>query len=240
MGKLHPMVPGRKSALAAKGFASGYIGADFEIASDYCYVKDQSLPHRWRGRRFDRVVTRDGTGEPLKNSARSIGTASHSTPHPEGFERLRTCGVITQQIVCTDPEIGNPLTFAMEKHLEDVLVANWSQPARGREFTICEEEGELRGQQYMTDTGPLDILAVGKDRKRLLIVELKCGRASDVAVGEIPRCMGCVCKEIATGGQSVEGVTIALEDDQRLRRALSVVPAVRFFRYEVSFRLVEG
>jgi restriction system protein len=40
--------------------------------------------------------------------------------------------------------------------------------------------------------------------------------------------------------QTVRGVVIALEDDQRLRRALAMVPAIEFYRYEVSFKLVKG
>jgi hypothetical protein len=42
----------------------------------------------------------------------------------------------------------------------------------GKEYDIYEEDGE-KGQQYQTDTGPLDILAISKDKKRLLVVELK-------------------------------------------------------------------
>lgn len=223
--------------LCPDGAGSYHVG---EIAGGYYYADGQSLPHRRRVRWFDRVIARDEMSEPLRNSAGSIGTVSNITPHAEELERLLACGVTTPQIVCTDPDIENPLAFAMEKHLEHFLVANWNQTTLGREFSIYEEEGELRGQQYMTDTGPLDILAVSKDRKRLLIVELKRGRASDVVVGQILRYMGYVKDELAADDQSVEGVIIALEDDQRLRRALSVVPAVRFFRYEVSFKLVEG
>ena len=96
------------------------------------------------------------------------------------------------------------------------------------------------GQQYPTDTGPIDVLAVSKDRKRLLVVELKRGRASDVVVGQILRYMGFVQEELAEPGQTVEGVIIALDDDQRVRRALSMVPNIRFFRYKVSFQLIQN
>ena len=42
------------------------------------------------------------------------------------------------------------------------------------------------------------------------------------------------------GGQTVEGVVIALEDDIRLKRALTMVPNTSFYRYQVSFRLIPG
>ena len=109
-----------------------------------------------------------------------------------------------------------------------------------KEYNIYEEEGEVVGQQYPTDTGPIDILAISKDKKRLLVVELKKGRASDVVVGQILRYMGYAQEELAEEGQTVKGVIIALEDDQRIRRALAVVPSIDFYRYQVSFKLVKA
>ena len=71
------------------------------------------------------------------------------------------------------------------------------------------------------------------------MVELKKGRASDVVVGQVLRYMGYVQEELAEEGQTVQGVIIALEDDQRIRRALAVVPNIVFYRYQVSFKLVK-
>lgn len=110
----------------------------------------------------------------------------------------------------------------------------------GRDYDIYQENGELVGQQYQTDTGPLDILAISKDKKTLLVVELKKGRASDVVVGQALRYMGYVQDELAEEAQSVRGVIIALEDDQRIRRALTMVPSIDFYRYQVSFKLMRG
>lgn len=78
----------------------------------------------------------------------------------------------------------------MEKQLKDFMVHNWASTSLGREYDIYTEEGLPVGQQYPTDTGPMDILAVSKDRTRLLVVELKRGRASDSVVGQIQRYMG--------------------------------------------------
>jgi RecB family endonuclease NucS len=119
----------------------------------------------------------------------------------------------------------------MEKHLEDFLVENWGQTVIGRDYVIFEEDGERVGQQYPTDTGPIDILAISSDRTRLLVVELKRGRASDSVVGQVLRYVGYVQDELAENDQTVEGAIIALEDDLRLRRALAVVPSLAFYRY---------
>ena len=73
-----------------------------------------------------------------------------------------------------------------------------------------------------------------------MVVELKKGRASDAVVGQILRYMGYVTEELAEQGQTVRGAIIALEDDQRIRRALGMVPSVSFYRYQVSFRLLKS
>jgi restriction system protein len=50
--------------------------------------------------------------------------------------------------------------------------------------------------------------------------------------------MGYVREQIAEPEQDVEGVIIALEDDQKLRWALVSVPSVTFYRYRIDFHLV--
>ena len=87
-------------------------------------------------------------------------------------------------------------------------------------------------------TGPLDILAISKDKKRLLVVELKKGRASDAVVGQTLRYMSFVQEMLAEKDQAVHGIIIALEDDQKIHRALAMVSNVKFCRYQVNFRLI--
>jgi restriction system protein len=86
----------------------------------------------------------------------------------------------------------------------------------------------------------MDILAISRDKKRLLVVELKKGRASDAVVGQILRYMGYVREELAENGQAVLGAIIALDDDPRIRRALAMVPEIAFYRYEVRFTLIKS
>ena len=96
------------------------------------------------------------------------------------------------------------------------------------------------GQQYQTDTGPIDVLAISKDKKRLLVVELKKGRPSDAVVGQIMRYMGYVQEELCEPGQTVVGAIIALDDSQKIWRALSMISTISFYRYQVSFKLVKA
>ena len=74
----------------------------------------------------------------------------------------------------------------------------------------------------------------------MLVVELKKGRASDAVVGQTLRYMSYVQEVLAENGQTVNGAIIALEDDQRIRRALAMVNNIQFYRYQISFKLVKG
>ena len=177
--------------------------------------------------------------EALRNSTGSIGTVSEISKYAEEIEML-IGGTKPPTIISTDDTVEDPSVFALEKHLEDFLAQNWKQTELGKDYDIYEEDGELVGQQYPSDTGPIDILAISKDKKALLVVELKKGRASDNVVGQIQRYMGFVKGELAEDNQTVKGVIIALEDDLRIKRALSVTNNIEFYRYQVSFKLFKG
>jgi restriction system protein len=49
--------------------------------------------------------------------------------------------------------------------------------------------------------------------------------------------MGYVKDELADKEQEVKGVIIGLDDDLKVKRALSVTNNIDFFKYEVSFKL---
>ena len=61
-----------------------------------------------------------------------------------------------------------------------------------------------------------------------------------MVVGQTLRYMGYVQDELAEAGQTVLGAIVAHEDDNRLRRALSMTPSIVFYRYQVSFKLVKA
>ena len=212
-----------------------------EVQGDYSYAPSQMLPHRRQVKWLPITIARAAMSEALRNSAGSIGTVSTITEYYQEIDQFLATlpGQAVPNILATDPVVEDPVAFAMEKHLEDFLVKNWAQTELAQYFKIYEEDGELVGQQYGTDAGPIDILAISKDGQRLLVVELKRGRASDVVVGQILRYMGYVKEQIAEPHQTVEGAIIALDDDQKLRWALLTVPSISFYRYQVSFKLIK-
>ena len=222
--------------LCPDGSGSYYVG---EISSDYYYSPNEILFHRREVQWYPRSIDRNDMSQELKNSTGSIGTCSNISDYAEEIDKL-IGGNKPPTLVSTDETIEDPSVFALEKHLEDFLVKNWDHTKLGNEYEIYEEEGELVGQQYPSDTGPIDILAISKDKNTLLVVELKKGRVSDNVVGQIQRYMGYVKEELAESHQNVKGIIIGLEDDIRIKRALSVTNNIEFYRYKVNFNLFKG
>jgi restriction system protein len=209
------------------------------VLSSYYYVDGQMLPHR---RKVEWIATfpRASMSESLQSSTRTGGTVSNATGYADEIEELmgNPSPSTRPTVVVSDPDVEDPSAFALESHLEDFLVKNWLQTPLGKDFNIYSEEGEIIGQQYPTDAGIIDILAVSRDGKRLLIIELKRGRASDVVVGQTLRYMGFVSEQLASAEQTVEGIIIGLEDDPKLRWAIAPVPAIKFYRYRIDFQLL--
>lgn len=207
-----------------------------EVIGDYVYDPGYALPHKRPVHWYGVTVHRSELSEGLQNSVGSIGTVSSVEKHAEEIESI-IGNTQVPVLVVADETIEDPSAFALEKHLEDFLVANWPQTPLGKTHDIYSEDGEIIGQQYPSDTGPIDILAVSKDGKELLVVELKKGRASDNVVGQVQRYMGYVLSELVEDGQTVRGAIIALEQDKRIEQALKVAPNIDFYRYNVSFDL---
>ena len=212
-----------------------YVG---EIQSDYYYVKNNDFPHRRRVKWYDVIIRRDDMSDALRNSSGAIGTTANLSDYSDEIEKLIGTQAPTK-VISNNPDVEDPASFALEKHLEDFLIQNWEHTALGKKYNLFTDDGEVIGQQYPTDTGPIDILAISKDKKVLLVIELKKGRASDVVVGQIQRYMGYVKDEVLERGQKVKGLIIGLEPDVRLKRALSVCSDIEFCRYKIDFKLIK-
>lgn len=234
-GMLHTLSKGIKQddiILTPRGDGHYLVG---KVISDYYYVPSGELSHRRKVEWFEQTLPRELMSQELKNSS-AAGTVCNLTKYAAELKTLID-GKETVEHLEPDEVLEDPTAFALEKHLEHFLVENWSKTELGATYDIYTEDGQLVGQQYPSDTGPIDILAISKDKKTLLVVELKRGRASDRVVGQIQRYMGYVKDELAEADQQVKGAIIALEDDLRIRRALSVAQNIEFYRYQLSFKL---
>ncbi len=235
-GQLWTIAKGLKKGdivLSPNGQGEYLVG---EVTGEYDYHPGHDMPHRRPMNWYKDTIARESMSEALKNSAGGITTVVNLSRYIPEIESLLE-GRAPATLISTDETVEDPSIFALEKHLEDFLEKNWKHTELGKKYDIFEEDGERVGRQYPSDTGPIDILAISKDKKELLIVELKRGRVTDTVVGQIQRYMGYVKDELAEKGQTVKGVIIGFEDDIKIHRALSVAPNIDFYTYKIQFNL---
>jgi len=135
--------------------------------------------------------------------------------------------------------IEDPNAFVLEKYLEEFIVSNFLAIFKGK-LKIYEDKEVNEGQQYATEIGPIDILAVEPKSKSFVVIELKKGRPSDQVVGQVLRYMGWVKKNLCTMGQSVKGLVICRDSDSKLSYALEMTNNIDVRYYSVWFKLRES
>jgi len=135
------------------------------------------------------------------------------------------------------PEVlADSNSFVLEKYLEDFIVSNFVSIFKGQLQLYTDAQG-ADGQQFSTDIGIIDILAIEPKTGSYVVVELKKGRPSDQVVGQVLRYMGWVQKNLCTPGQHVKGLVVCREEDPKLTYALAMVTNVQVKYYSVSFSL---
>lgn len=164
-------------------------------------------------------------GEISGSSPLNIGTSED-----EKVERT-----IEEQGITGITDVAN---FGMESHLEDFLITNWNKTIFSKEYDLIYEEGDLLSQQYQTPVGEIDILAISKDKKSYLIIELKKGRTTDAVVGQILRYMAWI-KENLAKDKEIKGAVVVLESDEKLVYSIKSLNKVALYTYHVSFELAE-
>jgi len=137
-----------------------------------------------------------------------------------------------------DMNVGDAdMQFRLEKELENFIIINWSQVTIEDGLELYEDEDGEIGQQYPTDSGAIDILAIDKDNN-FVVIELKKGRSGERVVGQILHYMGWVKSNLATNGQDVRGIIIASDGSVRLSNAVGMVAdkiQVKYYRVRLDF-----
>jgi len=151
-------------------------------------------------------------------------------------------GSNTASVLPTPSEsLDDPNEFVLEKYLEDFIVNNFEAIFKGKMKVFADAEGdENEGQQYQTEVGKIDILAIETNSKSFVVIELKKGQPSDKVVGQILRYMGWVKKNLCKDGQAVKGLVICRDPDPKLTYALAMTNNVDVRYYSVSFKLSEA
>ena len=180
-------------------------------------------------------------------SPRTISTFFYQAPikeewrsedGPSTFGWTRKSQKEVLEISTFEQSSGDPALFYMESQLEDFLIENWEKTELGKKYDLLEEDGEVLSQQYRTEIGIIDILAVDKVTKQLVVIELKKNQTSDDTVGQLTRYMGWL-EAHKTNGKPTKGIIIAARYDKRLYYALKKVRDTEVYLYRVQFNLEE-
>jgi EVE domain-containing protein/endonuclease NucS-like protein len=155
----------------------------------------------------------------------------------EGDYATIVSGIASQESpVKTPEELVAQGLFALETHLEDFIEHNWSKISWGAALELYND-GEQTGRQYPAGTWSIDFLAVDKTSNDFVVIELKRGRTSDTAVGQVLRYMYWVKKNLAGADRKVRGIIVASEVDDALRYATADLPNIAIKTYSVTFSL---
>lgn len=207
-----------------------------ELIGDYYYAgSGQVLPHR-RNVRWYATLDREKFSQSLKNTLGAIGTLSDITHQSVEIEALLSGDVIRVESIQSSVDQAE---FALEKHLEDFLIENWNNTEFGANYKLMtDEDGGLIAQQYQTEVGPLDIIAIKNDKSEILILELKKGRSGDAVVGQMLRYITAIKKEVAEPNQKIRAVILTGQDDRKIRYSLEPLNGlIEFMVYKISFTI---
>jgi len=118
--------------------------------------------------------------------------------------------------------------FAAEADLRDFLAKNPGCIEPGLQLY---QTGERTGVEFPIDGGYIDILAVDR-RQRFVVIELKVGRGRNRTIGQLLYYMGWVDRYLGNG--PCRGMIVAKEIPDDLILAVQRVPGVTLYRYSLS------
>lgn len=125
-------------------------------------------------------------------------------------------------------EVESDQEFAAEADLRDFLAKN---PNCIETDLRLYESGERKGIEFPIGDGRIDILAIDRDN-RPVVIELKVGRGRNKTLGQLLYYMGWVDKNLGRG--RCRGIIIAKDVPDDLVLAVQRVPGVSLLRYTLS------
>jgi hypothetical protein len=141
-------------------------------------------------------------------------------------------GSVTQRDDKGDAEREEGQEFAYESDLRDFLARHLTMIEPG--LKLYEDE-RINGVEFPAGDRRIDILAQDRDG-RFVVIELKVSRGHERVVGQMAYYLAWV-KQNLSEGQPVRGVIVAREVTDELKMALSILPDVAVYHYELKVTL---
>lgn len=145
---------------------------------------------------------------------------------------------VEAQSELANSDVRSAAADLLDHQLETFLEVHWDKTPLADEWTIrSTPEAPNAGRYYVTDVGQIDFLAVHKQDRHFLVVQLKRNLSIDQTVGQVLRYIGWIQKHLAKGEASVEGLIIARNAEDEASYALSSLANVKLMTYEFEFQL---
>ncbi len=138
--------------------------------------------------------------------------------------------------IATSKDIENQAEFALESQLEEFLYTNWENINWGSRLQLYRTD-EQNGRQFPAGKWNIDFLSLDLDTNDLVVIELKRGKTSDSAVGQLLRYITWVRENVAQENQNVKGIIIAKQVDDTLEYAIRDLSYIEVKTYTVDFAL---
>jgi len=138
---------------------------------------------------------------------------------------------LTEDEVENEVEESIDASVSLEKDLHTYLASRVEQIELG--LNLVED-----GVEYQTEAGRIDLIAQDKDGK-VVVIELKAGKARDNALGQLLGYMGCISVSGKFNGKEVRGILIASHFEQRVIYAARGLSNVKLVKYQLLFDLQE-
>lgn len=130
-----------------------------------------------------------------------------------------------------EPSDADLAVFALEAHLRDFLARNLDRIEPGLRLHSSPEN---QGVEYPVDGGRIDLLAVDRNGK-YVVIELKLSQGRNRALGQLLYYMGWVDQHLGNG--PCRGFIIASEITEELTIAVARVPGVSLAKYKMNFAI---
>lgn len=133
------------------------------------------------------------------------------------------------------------ITPSLEKTLEDFISKNLNKIEPNLKLY---EDNEVKGRQFPTDIGDIDLLCLDSENN-FVVIELKKGSSSDVVVGQISRYIGWVQENLAKD-KKVRGIIVVnrpsvkdTKENLKLNYAVAANSKIELRYYEISLSFLE-
>ena len=140
----------------------------------------------------------------------------------------------------TDTVSPTPSGTLTERSLEEHLERSWRRTPfftnEGVELASRAIQG-LPGRQVLTPVNSIDLLGFQQRENRWWVIELKRGRTSDAAVGQVSRYLGWISDMHCRGGQTAVGAIVTDSADTKLRLAVKANPRLSLWTYDDELEL---